>query len=202
MNASLEDGNTAVSIARETLEAHVRGKAPAKRGDLAAVFSEKRGVFVTLNLAGAAQERLRGCIGFPYPVKELAEAIKEAAAMAATEDPRFPPVTERELGRIVVEVSILSVPQPLKATDRRDYPSKVAVGRDGLMVSNGWTSGLLLPQVATEFGMGPEEFLSQACMKAGLQPDAWLSPGVSVQTFQAAVFGERRPRGDPEPVTI
>lgn len=188
-------------LARTTLESFVTegrvSEPPPDRG----AFGEKRGVFVTLNEAGPPPT-LRGCIGFPMPVKPLGEAIQEATVYAASEDPRFPPVASRELPRILVEVSVLTVPEALKVPTPLDLPGAVKVGRDGLVVSRGLQSGLLLPQVATEYKMDSEEFLSQACMKAGLQPDAWLSPGVSVQTFQAAVFGERRPRGDPEPVNI
>ncbi len=160
------------------------------------MFSEKRGVFVTLNLARAAGERLRGCIGFPYPVKQLAEGIGEAAAMAATEDPRFEPVSEGELRSIVVEVSVLTIPRRLNPSDRRGLPSKVEIGRDGLIVSNRFTSGLLLPQVATDFRMDATEFLSQACMKAGLTPDSWLDKEVEVDTFQADIFAEVEPSGE------
>lgn len=196
MTMSDEDGKIAVSIARDSLESTVGRKPFPTKERLPPVFAEKRGVFVTLNAVDETVERLRGCIGFPYPVKKLSEAIREASAMAATEDPRFQPVTEPELTSVAVEVSVLTVPQPLKAPNRRRYPSQVSIGRDGLIVSNSWTSGLLLPQVATEFGMDPTEFLSQACMKAGLAPDAWLEDGVSVEIFQADVFTETEPRGE------
>ncbi len=158
-------------------------------------FSDLRGVFVTLNVAGTEQGRLRGCIGFPYPTKALGDAIQEAAVASATEDPRFPPVTPDELGSVVVEVSVLTPPQDL-AGPRHELPSKVRIGKDGLIVSQGYLSGLLLPQVATEFGMGQVEFLSQSCLKAGLPPDAWLDESTRVQVFQAEVFAETSPGGE------
>ena len=105
-------------------------------------------------------------------------------------------MTQGELGSLVVEVSVLTPPQDLVAPRRQDLPSKVRVGEDGLIISDSRQSGLLLPQVATEFGMDSMEFLSQACMKAGLPPDSWLDGQTRVQVFQADVFGEAQPRGE------
>jgi uncharacterized protein len=196
-----EVGRTAVRLARESIDAVVSGSAepPVPKGE---PFPELRGVFVTISRTDPSQERLRGCIGFPYPVKPLGSAILEAAVAAATEDPRFPPVSKAELGSLVVEVSILTPPKPLVVQSRRELPSKVRIGTDGLIISRFGMSGLLLPQVATEFGMDQAEFLSQACMKAGLPPDSWLDKETEVQTFQAEVFAEREPRGrvEREPV--
>jgi uncharacterized protein len=196
MPLSLEEGRTAVALARETLDAHLSAKKlePKRWGQ--GIFSELRGVFVTINSAEERPDRLRGCVGFPYPVRPLGDAIREAAIAAATEDPRFPPVSKSELGRIVLEVSILTTPQPLEAAGRQDLPSKVRIGVDGLIISRYGLSGLLLPQVATEFGMDQAEFLSQACMKAGLPPDTWLESGTEVLTFQAEIFSETSPRGE------
>lgn len=195
MSLSLEDGRTAVGLARRTLDAHVRGEAPESE-ELPPLFSEPRGVFVTLNLAGRGQDALRGCIGFPNPTYPLGRAIKEATVAAASEDPRFPPVGPEELDAIVVEVSMLTPPEEIKSRDRTKLPTLVRVGVDGLIVSDSFTSGLLLPQVATEFGFDSTEFLSQTCLKAGLPPDAWLSDGTRVFAFQADIFAEPRPRND------
>ena len=159
------------------------------------IFSELRGVFVTLNLV-EGEERLRGCIGFPYPTYPLGRAIEEATVAAASEDPRFPPVAPGELDSIVVEVSVLTAPTELAAKDRRTLPSKVRTGTDGLIISNPFTSGLLLPQVATEFGQDPTDFQSQTCLKAGLPPDAWLDESTKVQVFQAEIFAEAKPGGE------
>jgi hypothetical protein len=95
----------------------------------------------------------------------------------------------------VVEVSILTKPTPIDAPRRQDLPSRVRIGTDGLIISRFGQSGLLLPQVATEFGMDEIEFLSQACMKAGLPPDSWLDRETDVQAFQAEIFAETSPRG-------
>ncbi len=193
-----EVGKSAVRLARESIEARISGKGRVPEAPAEKPFTELRGVFVTINRAGAAEERLRGCIGFPYPVKPLGVAIREAAIAAATEDPRFPPLSKSELGGVVVEVSILTPPHQLVAGTPSDLPSKVRIGVDGLIISRFGMSGLLLPQVATEFGLDQVEFLSQACMKAGLSPDSWLDNETEVQTFQAEIFAEKEPRGKVE----
>ncbi len=194
MPLSPEEGERAVKLARETLDSHVSSKRVPKPVS-GGVFSELRGVFVTLNRASNGSERLRGCIGFPYPVKALGEAISEATMAAASSDPRFPPVAPGELDSLVVEVSVLTRPVEMKLGDRRELPSHVRVGVDGLIVSRDDQSGLLLPQVATEFGMDQSEFLSQTCLKAGLPPDSWLERGTEVKVFQAEIFAEATPRG-------
>ena len=195
MSLTIEEGKAAVALARETLDSHVAGKGRGPRAWSSGVFSELRGVFVTINLAEQRPDRLRGCIGFPYPVKPLGGAIQEATIAAASEDPRFPPVAKEELGLVVLEVSVLTKPEVLVAPTPQGLSSRVRIGVDGLIVSRSGLSGLLLPQVATEFGMDQTEFLSQACMKAGLPPDAWLERGTEVQTFQAEIFAEENPRG-------
>ena len=196
MTLTLEEGRQAVLLARETLEAHVLGSVSVGRTAASGPFAEMRGVFVTLNLADPVPDRLRGCIGFPFPVKPLEEAIREATIAAASEDPRFPPVSEAELDSLVVEVSVLTPPKDLVAPRRQDLPSMVKIGEDGLIIGDGLQSGLLLPQVATEFGMDQVGFLSQACMKAGLPPDSWLNGDTRVQVFQAEIFSETNPRGE------
>ena len=176
------------------MEARVTGRRAAVDPIEPGIFALPRGVFVTINRSGEGPNRLRGCIGFPLPVKPLGAAIQEAAVAAATEDPRFPPVSKSELDSLVVEVSVLTPPARLKVK-ASDLPSAVKAGVDGLIVSRFGQTGLLLPQVATEFGLDSMEFLSQACMKAGLPPDSWMDEGTEVQVFQADVFGESSPRG-------
>jgi uncharacterized protein (TIGR00296 family) len=195
MPLSLDEGRAAVRLARETLDSHVRGtpRRPAVRPS--GIFAEKRGVFVTLNIVEHGARQLRGCIGYPEPIKPLGQAIQDVTVYA-TEDPRFPfPVAEEELDRIEVEVSVLTLAQEIRAPRRKDLPSKIRLGVDGLIVSNSFTSGLFLPQVATEQGWDQETFLSEACGKAGLPLDSWLMEGTKVQVFQAEVFAEEGPRG-------
>jgi uncharacterized protein (TIGR00296 family) len=179
-----EEGRTAVRTARAALETNLRGEEYTPP-DLSSVFSEKRGVFVTLTSGGD----LRGCIGLPYPVMPLAEGIVHAALSAALEDPRFPQVRAEELPMIRVEVTVLSVPETL-ACPATARPGEVEVGRHGLIVSGMGRSGLLLPQVATEYEWDAEEFLDHTCLKAGLPQGCWRRDEVEVAVFEGQVFTE------------
>jgi AmmeMemoRadiSam system protein A len=137
------------------------------------------GAFVTLRKAGG---HLRGCIGHIEPSAPLYQTVRECAAAAASRDPRFEPVTPPELPDLRIEISVLSL-----LTDVR--PEEVEVGRHGLLISQGFHRGLLLPQVATEWHWNREQFLEETCLKAGLPPDAWRH-GARIQAFTAQVFGE------------
>ena len=165
-----EEGKRGLQLARAAIEQYltenVKLKAP---DDLPASFDELRGIFVTLNKFGS----LRGCIGYPYPVFALKDAIIEAAIAAAVGDPRFPRVIQKELTNITIELTVLTMPQVLTVKPA-ELPKHVEVGRHGLIVKKGYTQGLLLPQVATEYNWSAEEFLCQTCWKAGLPQDAWL----------------------------
>lgn len=143
-------------------------------------FSMELGAFVTLHIRGD----LRGCIGFIEGFMPLSEALSQLALSAAFRDPRFSPLSKEEFAVTDFEVSILSPVEPL--TDL----SKIVIGRDGLIASKNGRSGLLLPQVATEYAWNTDEFLSHTCRKAGLPPDAWRDGSVTFQTFSAYVFGE------------
>ncbi len=185
---SLEEGEIAVKLARAAIEIYLSsGEIIQER--YSGVFEEKRGVFTTLTKRGL----LRGCIGFPYPIKRLDEAIIESAIAAATQDPRFPRVRLEEMDEICVEVTVLTPPEKIEAKPT-DLPKYVEIGKHGLMVQMGPYSGLLLPQVAVELNLSPEDFLSETCMKAGLPPDCWLS-GAEVYRFEGQIFKELEPRG-------
>jgi uncharacterized protein (TIGR00296 family) len=189
MRLTLEEGRRAVKLARKAIEEYLANRKIIKER-LEGVFSQKRGVFTTLIKHG----ELRGCIGFPYPIKRLDEAIIESAISAAVDDPRFEPVRLREMNEIIVEITILTEPEKINAKPQ-DLPKFVEIGKHGLLVKKGLFSGLLLPQVAVEFGFDSEEFLSQTCMKAGLPPDCWLT-GAEVYRFEGQIFKEVVPRGD------
>lgn len=155
----------------------------------------KSGVFVTLNTVKPAH-KLRGCIGFPYPEGALIDSTIRAAVYAATEDPRFPPVELNEFNQsVAVEVTALTQPKPLDTIDRKKLPDMVRVGTHGLIIEGMGSSGLLLPQVATEWEWDSSEFLSNCCMKAGLPPDSWLLDGVTVKVFEGEIFEELEPAG-------
>ena len=150
-------------------------------------FSFNSGVFVTLNIA----DGLRGCIGFPMPDKKLSHGIIDAAIAAATEDPRFSPVKINELNNIVFEVTVLTPPVEITVTDPMEYLEKIKVGRDGLIIRNSFSSGLLLPQVPVEYGWNVEEFLQHTCEKAGLEKDTWKNEKVKIEKFEGIVYKER-----------
>jgi AmmeMemoRadiSam system protein A len=144
--------------------------------------------FVTLTRGG----ELRGCIGYVEAIKPLAEAVIHCAVSAATGDPRFLPVHPEELAELEIEISVLS---PLC---RIDEPGQVEVGAHGLYISHEGRHGLLLPQVAAEFGWDRETFLRQACRKAGLPGDAWRR-GAEIRVFTVDRFTDGVPVDPPSP---
>ncbi|HSV42608.1 MAG TPA: TIGR00296 family protein [Methanomassiliicoccales archaeon] len=185
------EGQTAVRVARHAVEVEVRGDGGGDL-DLPGSFLEKRGVFVTLETYPARD--LRGCIGYPEPIYPLGVALVRAAE-AACHDPRFSSLHRSELDKIVVEVSILTVPEEYKVKDRKELVGLVRIGTDGLIIERGSYRGLLLPQVAVEWGWDATTFLEQTCAKAGLTPDRWLDNSCRVYHFQAEIFTEESPNG-------
>lgn len=180
-------------LARRALEQHFRN-APLDLKTLGAsvpepALAELGGAFVTLHRQG----RLRGCIGYIQPTRPLYVTVAEAALDAAFHDPRFPPLEASELPEVEIEISLLS-----PCFDIR--PEEVEVGQHGLIVSQGALRGLLLPQVATEYGWDREHFLEETCLKAGLAPDAWKK-GAHLEAFTAEVFSEA-PAKESEPASL
>ncbi|MBS7623753.1 TIGR00296 family protein [Candidatus Bathyarchaeota archaeon] len=191
---SLEEGRFLVRLAREAISKYLlEGMVMQPPAETPEKLKKRCGVFVTLT--GHSSGELRGCIGYPEPVERLVTATIRSAIEAATEDPRFPRVSLEELERrLIVEVSVLTEPEEVKAP-RREVPKHIRVGKDGLIVGRGLQRGLLLPQVAVEWGWGAEEFLTHCCLKAGLPPDDWLLEDTKIQKFQAAIFKEVEPKG-------
>lgn len=174
-----DDRRACLRLARQALEHYFktgdRLRTPVKEG----VLKEKRGAFVTLTVAGD----LRGCIGYPLPVKPLDETIIEMAVAAASQDTRFDPLTPGEMDRLRIEISVLGPPEPVGS------PAEVEVGRHGIIVSKGFNKGLLLPQVPVEHGWDRDTYLRHGCLKAGLGPDEWKK-GAKIEVFTAQVFSE------------
>jgi len=164
-------------LAHDSVESLVLERAPAQEKP-GPHLEEPRGVFTTLYLGG----RLRGCVGYVAPVLPVHRAVFETARAAAAQDTRFSPVTCEEIRDLQISLSILSPLHPIDA-------GQVEIGRHGLVVAAGVRRGLLLPQVPVEHGWTREEFLEQACRKAGLYPDAWKS-GATLEAFTAEVFGD------------
>ncbi|MBI3268394.1 MAG: AmmeMemoRadiSam system protein A [Planctomycetes bacterium] len=152
--------------------------APTAPTALSPALQAARGAFVTLK----AGEDLRGCLGLVQPVRPLWEAVRDMAAAAAREDPRFDPITPAELPALRLEISALTPMEPVAE------PSTIRPGIDGLYIRRGGASGLLLPQVATEQGWDTATFLRHVCRKAGLPDDAWRQ-GAELFRFTAEVFG-------------
>jgi uncharacterized protein (TIGR00296 family) len=188
----LEEGKKAVVFARNIIEKFVRNS-KITMDDLEGVFTEKQGCFVTIHTY--PEHDLRGCIGIPLPIMSLKQAILQSA-QSATQDPRFLPLDKDELGHIIIEVTILTKPVLINVSKPQDYLKEIEIGRDGLIVEQGFFKGLLLPQVPVEQGWDKEEFLSHTCMKAGLLPDAWFDKATKISKFSGQIFTEDKPMGE------
>lgn len=142
------------------------------------------GVFVTLHTGG----RLRGCIGQMEGARSLADTVITCAVGAALHDPRFAPVAPEEVGKLEIDISVLTVPAAIRAEE-------VEIGRHGLMVIRGSepgaSRGVLLPQVAAEHGWTAQRLLEETCRKAGLPLDAWRDPQTEILAFTAEIFSEK-----------
>lgn len=178
-----DEQRSLLRLAREILREHLdRGPAPAPVH--LADPSRHSGAFVTLHVEG----ELRGCIGYPGARDPLDQVVARCAIAAATEDPRFPSLEAAELARASIEVSVLTPIVPVADV------GEIEVGRDGLVMEQGFRRGLLLPQVAAEYGWDRETFLSHTCLKAGLPSNAWKT-GAKIFRFQAEVFSEEELTG-------
>ncbi|TRO50696.1 TIGR00296 family protein [Candidatus Bathyarchaeota archaeon] len=196
-NLTIADGTFLVGLARQTVTEYLKsGKVLKVPNDISDKLMKKCGVFVTLNSVSRGAKMLRGCIGLPYPTTPLTKAVIEAAVSSSTQDPRFPPLSMQELDSIVFEISVLTPPERVIVRNPLEYISKIKVGKDGLIMENGYNKGLLLPQVPVELNWNEEEFLSQTAMKAGLLPDAWLLENTKIYRFQAIIFEEEIPKGN------
>ncbi len=172
-----EERRTLLQIAHRAILSELAGQT-WQEVQVPAKLRESRGVFTTLYLRG----ELRGCVGYAMPVAPLYRAVDETARAAAFEDSRFLPVTRAEAPFLQISLSVLSLLFPIQA-------EQVEVGRHGLVVSLGFSRGLLLPQVPTEYDWDRKTFLEQTCRKAGLPSDAWRR-GAKLDAFTAEVFGD------------
>ena len=198
---TLEQGAKLVKNARYTIELLLTS--PKFSTELIekrlAEFDQRHGVFVTLYEYQTMS--LRGCIGFTEGIEPLRKLLPQAAIAAATEDPRFEPVSREELQSIIIEVSILSEPKPIKGKPE-ELEKQIKIGQDGLIIQYGFYSGLLLPIVAVEEKWTPRQFLENVCIKAGLPAYTWRQQGVSLFKFSTQVFREKEPNGQIEEVKL
>lgn len=174
------DKKKLLQIARQAIEAYLKHGAVPKLSVNSEFLNKPGAAFVTLTKQG----QLRGCIGYTVAIEPLFQTVADCAVQAATADPRFPPVTADEMPDIHIEISVLTPLQKVQSLN------EIQVGRDGLMIFKGSYRGLLLPQVATEYGWDREQFLQQTCHKAGLPADAYKSADAELYRFQAIIFGE------------
>ncbi|HUV31398.1 MAG TPA: AmmeMemoRadiSam system protein B [Acidobacteriota bacterium] len=173
------DKTTLLRIARQSIESYLQdGNLPTF--EVSGILAQPGAAFVTLEKQG----QLRGCIGYTVASTPLYRTVSECAVKAAVADPRFPLVQASELADLHLEISVLT---PLQRVESLE---EIQVGRDGLMISMGGNRGLLLPQVATDYGWDRTEFLRQTCRKAGLPAEAYQSPGAVIEKFQAVIFEE------------
>lgn len=179
---SEEQRHQLLKVARTSIETALDGRPPELSADhYDDALRRPAGAFVTLR---TRQGDLRGCIGSIRALEPMFKAVASSAVSAAFRDPRFLPVERTELTELELEISVMG---PIETVV--DI-AEIEVGRDGLIISQGRFAGLLLPQVATEFGWDRETFLDQTCLKAGLSRGSWRMAETRIEKFAAEVFGE------------
>ncbi|MGC8515926.1 MAG: AmmeMemoRadiSam system protein A [Thermoplasmata archaeon] len=173
------------SLAREAVEAYIKEGKTITISVKDPIFKRTVGVFVTIRKGND----LRGCIGYTEPPWPLSQTLVRAAIASATEDPRFRPVSSKELGGLEYEVTILTEPEEIHPNAGTDI-QRIQIGKHGLMIEAYGMRGLLLPQVAVEEGLNASEFLDATCEKAGLSPGCWKSSNARVFLFEGIVYNE------------
>ena len=179
---SAEERRAMLALARSTIVGALRNSPARIPGPEPACFSIRRGLFVTVHVAG----KLRGCIGVIEGRETVRESIIHCAESAAFHDPRFPSLRATEMEELQIENSILSELAPIS-------PESIEIGKHGLFVDSGSHRGLLLPQVAVEHGLSSEQFLQETCRKAGLPRDAWRRAETKLFGFSCEIFHEDGP---------
>ena len=184
-------GNVLLQLARHTIMQELGKDVPFVESESVKTalqdqcYRSSCGTFVTLKING----QLRGCIGNLTADEPLSEGVRKNAVNAAFHDPRFPPLTDKELEKVDIEVSILTEPRPLDYVDGEDLLTRLRVDIDGVIIRKGHASATFLPQVWEQLP-DPEEFLEHLCMKAGLSSDAWRNKKLDVLTYQVQYFEE------------
>jgi len=186
-----DDGQVLVKMARNAVTEYLQNNTRINNKEFNSRFNIDSGIFVTIT----KENSLRGCIGYPLPIKKLSNAVIDSAIAAATEDPRFSPINPNELNNLIFEITVLTPPIEINVEKYEDYLSIIKVGRDGLIVENKQCSGLLLPQVPKEYGWDIEEFLAHTSEKAGLEKNAWKDQDTKVSRFEGIIFKEESPNG-------
>ena len=175
------DQQLLLQIARNAVQAYLNGQRPPLPDPPPETLMESLGIFVSVHKGG----ELRGCIGSILATNPLYRSTAECAIAAAVGDPRFMPLTQKELVDVDFEISVLSSPEYVQDVKH------IEVGKHGLLISKNSARGLLLPQVASERGWSRERFLQETCKKAGLRSDDWKEDA-TIQCFTALVFSEKQ----------
>jgi AmmeMemoRadiSam system protein A len=184
MHLTDDDKQLLLGLARKSIECAVNGQSPPDIPGHSETLDVPCGAFVTLTKNGD----LRGCIGFIEATLPLIETIRDVAPRSALEDPRFASVEPEEIDDLEIEISALSPLQQI--TDINE----IVLGKHGIIMQQGYSRGLLLPQVATEYRWDLDTFLRQTARKAGLPPDAWRDTRTKIFIFSAEVFHEHKER--------
>ena len=182
-----KEGRYLLNVARKTIQKTLFKQVDQeqKDSDLSPKLSEKRGTFVTLTIDG----NLRGCIGHIIPQESILEGVQENAINAAFRDPRFNPLSKSEWDKIKIEISILTEPKPLEYSDSDDLLKKLMAGVDGVILKKGFLQATFLPQVWDQLP-DKREFLTQLCLKAGMDGNEWKKGELQVSTYQVQAFEE------------
>jgi len=188
----IEEGIELVRLARTSVESYIKNR---KIINSTIKSNKKSGVFVTIYHLNTmnSQKNLRGCIGYMIPLKNMYDSIIAAAINAATKDPRFSAISERELAEVIFEVSVLTKPSLIRVDNSDVSLNKIVIGRDGLILESVYGSGLFLPQVPVEQKWNIREYLTNLCYKAGAPFDTWLLPDSKLYTFHSIIFREKLP---------
>lgn len=184
---SEDEGRYLLRLARHTIEQalDIPTEPPASPPP-SELLNQFGAAFVTLNKRNG---ELRGCIGSLTAHRPLVQDVSANAHAAAFEDPRFPPLTRGELPDVIIEVSVLTSPEPLTYADPKDLVAKLRPDVDGVVIERGWHRATFLPQVWDQLPI-PEEFLAHLCYKAGLPANAWRQGELEVSTYQVQEFVE------------
>lgn len=174
-----DDRRALLGLARRAIVEAVCGRPLPETLTSSPELARPAGAFVSLHRG----KQLRGCIGQIEALESLAATVARCAVAASLEDPRFEPLLPEEVPQVEVEISVLSPHAPIRLEE-------IEVGKHGLLVTRARMRGLLLPQVATQFGWPAQRFLEETCRKAGLDPDAWTDPATKVEAFTAEVFSD------------
>ena len=192
---TVQEGKELVRLARTCVESFVKNR---KLVISANDSNKKFGVFVTIYHLNKEnnEKNLRGCIGYVLPSKDIHDSVIDAAINAATQDPRFIAVSEKELEEVIFEVSVLTKPFRIRVEDTNLSLNKILIGRDGLMLESRYGSGLFLPQVPVEQNWNVRQYLTNLCYKAGAPSDAWLLSDSNLYTFRSYIFREKLPNSE------